>query len=59
MIAAFLSSHDPHISYDDLEIVRGYCGEWNNHLSGLKPKKQLGHRKELGLSFVLKGRLNG
>ena len=48
MIAAFLSNHDPHVSYDDLEIMEGYCGEWNSHFSGLKPKKQLGHKKELG-----------
>ena len=35
------------------------CGEWNSHLSGLKPKKRLGHGKELGLAYVFKGRLNG
>ena len=59
MIAAFLSNHNHHISYDDLEIMGGYHREWNSHLSGLKPTKQLGHKKELGLACVLKGRLNG
>ena len=39
MIAAFFSNHNPHASYDDLEIVRGYCGGWNGHHSSLKPKK--------------------
>ena len=39
MIAAFFSNHDPHVNYDDLEIVGGYCGEWNSHYLGLKPKK--------------------
>ena len=29
-----------------------YCEEWNNHFSGLKPKKQLGHKKDLGLAYV-------
>jgi len=42
-----------------VHIQNHYCEEWNSHLLGLKPKKQLGHGKELGLAYVLKGKLSG
>ena len=26
LIATFSRNHDPYVSYDDLEIMKGYCG---------------------------------
>ena len=56
MIAMIFSNHDPHISNDDLEIMRGYCGKWNSLYSSLKPIKLLGHRKVVGPSLYVKGK---
>ena len=39
IIATFFSNHDPHVNYDDLEIVGDYCGEWDGLHLGQKPKK--------------------
>jgi len=50
----FFLNHDPHVSYYDLEIVGDYCREWNSHTPSLKPRDQLGHEKELGLTYVQK-----
>ena len=50
-------NHDPHVSYDDLKIMWGYCGEWNGLYSGLEPKKLLGHKEIVGLSLWAKGKV--
>lgn len=56
MIATILLNHDPHVIDDDLEIVRGYCGEWNSLYSGLEPKKLLDHRKVVGPGLCAEGK---
>ena len=41
-----------HPYYVKTKNKEAFCREWNSHISSLKPREQLGHGEELGLTYV-------